>query len=141
MTQSFLVYMHRRIAEATTCPAWLEETFWWNGKKGREECSTPKDVMWCMNTSAYIREKGGRSYYKELWKWLRSADIEDVEAGRDCLCWVSDATWWDWAGGSRPFFWRWETDSMIFGNYINKARDGAPIHVDRDALPLFRIPQ
>ena len=30
---------------------------------------------------------------------------------------------------------------MIIGNYIKEARDGSPIHVKRDALPLFTIPQ
>jgi hypothetical protein len=31
----------------------------------------------------------------------------DREVGRDALQKVAQATWWDWTGGSTPFFWRW----------------------------------
>ena len=37
-----------------------------------------------------------------------SVDFErNREVGRDALEKVSQATWWDWTGGSTPFFWRW----------------------------------
>ena len=72
---------------------------------------------------------------------MHSADTEDVEAGRDCLTRACDATWWDWSGGSRPFFWRWGKDCMVTGDFRKEARDGATIHVDMKALPKHTIPQ
>jgi hypothetical protein len=31
----------------------------------------------------------------------------DREVGRDALYKAVQATWWEWPGGSTPFFWRW----------------------------------
>ena len=42
----------------------------------------------------------------------------DVEAGKNCLFYSSQCTWWEWKGGSRLFFWRWPS------YYKEKARDG-----------------
>jgi hypothetical protein len=46
---------------------------------------------------------------------------KDLEAGRDCIMYVTKCNWWEWLGGSRLFFWRWP---MEFRTY---ARDGIPI--------------
>ena len=40
------------------------------------------------------------------------------EAARDCIRRASQASWWSWDGGSRPFFWRWPED------YQEKVKDG-----------------
>jgi hypothetical protein len=36
-----------------------------------------------------------------------SAVPRDWEVGRDALYKAAQATWWEWPGGSTPFFWRW----------------------------------
>ena len=46
----------------------------------------------------------------------------------------SEATWWEWAGGSRPFHWRWPDF------YQGTIRDGLRVHfVDR--VPMCMVPQ
>jgi hypothetical protein len=42
--------------------------------------------------------------------WHQVADRDRI-AGLDCLRRVSKASFWDWAGGSRLFFWRWPEES------------------------------
>jgi hypothetical protein len=32
---------------------------------------------------------------------------QDVDIGRECVQQISDCSWWNWDGGSTPFFWRW----------------------------------
>ena len=141
LLRSFLRYLHREIAEATPCPAWLEETFWWNARKGGELGSPLKGVSWCKAKNAYVWTANGRRHYHDDWKWLMSADVLDVSAGRDCLTRACDASWWDWTGGSRPFFWRWNEDRLVINDYRKEARDGAKIHVDMDMLPVYTVPQ
>lgn len=54
-----------------------------------------------------------------IWKWTknglgdykrrfleRSKHNEDIVAARDCMVRVGACSWWDWKGGSRPFFLR-----------------------------------
>jgi hypothetical protein len=53
-----------------------------------------------------------RKVFKSLCQYLAetrgSADTTRCrEVGRDALCKAAQATWWDWTGGSTPFFWRW----------------------------------
>lgn len=52
--------------------------------------------------------------------WMNPNATRDIDVGRDCIQKASDATWWDWAQGSTPFFWRWPpaTQHLI--------RDGHP---------------
>ncbi len=42
------------------------------------------------------------------------------EGIRECLTRASQATWWSWSGGSRPFFWRWPSEFLV------ELRDGFP---------------
>jgi len=44
----------------------------------------------------------------------------DLEIGRDALCKAARATWWEWPGGSTPFFWRWPPYAL------EVVRDGHP---------------
>ena len=60
----FLVYLHQKIAEAVPCPDWLEETYWWNGRKAREQCSTPKGVIWSKETGSYTWTHNWLKQYK-----------------------------------------------------------------------------
>ena len=43
---------------------------------------------------------------------------KDVIAARDCIRRCADCTPWSWSGGSRPFFWRWDSE------WIEAQRDG-----------------
>ena len=42
-----------------------------------------------------------------------SVSKEDREAFSDCLRRTGDATHWSWPGGSRPFFWRWDSEWQL----------------------------
>jgi len=37
----------------------------------------------------------------------------DIEVGRDAVHKATQATWWEWAGGSTPFFWRWPPQARV----------------------------
>jgi hypothetical protein len=41
-------------------------------------------------------------------------------AGGKALFYASQATWWEWEGGSFPFFWRWPPE------FLWEIRDGMP---------------
>jgi hypothetical protein len=41
-------------------------------------------------------------------------------AAADCIERAANYSWWDWADGSRPFFWRWSVE------YHNQIRDEIP---------------
>ena len=48
----------------------------------------------------------------QQWAAIEAGGVENVNKAtklvlRDCLRRVSDATWWEWKGGSTLFFWRW----------------------------------
>lgn len=75
---------------------------------------------------AYMVRRHGRS-------WATS-EHPDVPAGRDCLRRVTGATFWDWAAGSRLFFWRWPLEVQEW------ARDGHPVYIQGE-LPSYRRPQ
>lgn len=47
--------------------------------------------------------------------------LADIDGGRECLGYATSASWWEWLGGSRLFFWRW-TDE-----FRRWARDGIPV--------------
>jgi len=75
-----------------------------------------------MNFRAYMRmEHGAR------WHLLLSSDRE---AGVDCLTRAAASTFWEWAGGSRLFFWRWPAPIRTW------ARDGHPVYVSGE-LPSY----
>jgi hypothetical protein len=44
----------------------------------------------------------------------------ELEVGRDAILKATQATWWDWTGGSIPFFWRWPPYARLV------VRDGHP---------------
>jgi hypothetical protein len=51
---------------------------------------------------------------------LKSEASKDWESGRDCVSHCSNASWWEWSGGSGPHFWRWNPC------YRKVIRDGVP---------------
>jgi hypothetical protein len=52
---------------------------------------------------------------KNYCTWLHGhprAGNQYVEIGRDCVQRISYCSWWNWDGGSTPFFWRCPSESM-----------------------------
>jgi hypothetical protein len=46
--------------------------------------------------------------------------VISIEAGCKAIQYALLATWWEWDGGSFPFFWRWDPE------FIREVRDGIP---------------
>jgi hypothetical protein len=83
-----------------------------------------------------------RFWQVSVWKSLQrhlatlppSEHSVDMEAGRDYLHRVGEATFWDRAGGSRLAFWRWPIPLR------NWARDGLAVYIHPDP-PAYRTCQ
>ena len=58
----------------------------------------------------------------------------DAAVAADCLGYTGNATWWEWRGGSKLFFWRWPSAIRIL------ARDGIRTWL-KGPLPSYRVPQ
>ena len=72
-----------------------------------------------------------RKVARSFWSWLTHQDSvgwwrsdternSTIEAGLKAIAYSAKASWWDWDGGSFPFFWRWEKE------FIREVRDGIP---------------
>jgi len=59
---------------------------------------------------------------------------KDLAAGWECLWRAASADWWEWKGGSRPFFWRWPEE------HGKAARYGYPLFI-QSPLPSYKRPQ
>lgn len=84
---------------------------------------------------------GRKKYVKWLHIYRRQGDtirklemIKNIAAGRDCIERAAGVTEWDWAKGSRLFFWRWGME------FCKEIRDGAKIYIKRQ-LPKCRDKQ
>ena len=64
----------------------------------------------------------------------RSNFTLDIDGGLDCLIYAVQATWWEWSGGSRPFFWRWSPEFRM------EARDGVAMYWVPGKLPNYKRP-
>lgn len=60
-----------------------------------------------------------RSYFK----WRKTVEVAGKDksilieadlAARDAITRAAEATWWEWTGGSRPFFWNWDVEVQGF---------------------------
>ncbi len=58
----------------------------------------------------------------------------DWLAGQECVERCSNTSWWEWDLGSRPLFWRWNTE------YQAIIRDGLPLWCT-STLPTSKTPQ
>ncbi len=58
----------------------------------------------------------------------------DLAAGRHCLHYCFNSTWWDWSSGSRPLFWRWPI------TYRVQIRDGIKLW-HKGPIAKWRRPQ
>ena len=83
----------------------------------------------------YVWSFYGRGDYKRWWESLRQKRHCDImESGREAIERATSATWWDWAGGSSLFFWRWPI------SHVRWAREGQP-HFTTASLPNYKKPQ
>ena len=66
------------------------------------------------------------------------SDVElrrDLESGLDGIRRAEQSSFWNWDGGSTPFFWRWQPE--VHGDM----RDGTKLYVDKSKLPAFKKAQ
>ena len=92
------------------------------------------------NSHSYVRWTGekfvwasrGRASYVRDMKVLLESPVTRKEwsPARECVFKATEADWWDWLKGSRPFFWRWPAHT------IRWARDGQP-HYQTQTFPKF----
>jgi hypothetical protein len=72
-----------------------------------------------------------RKVARDFWNWIKQCDKEawfesakerscSIQAGCKAINYAIDATWWEWDGGSYPFFWRWKKE------FVREMRDGIP---------------
>jgi hypothetical protein len=71
----------------------------------------------CLDTlRGWLLSRWRRLICQSLLKYLAeirdSAVPRDREVGRDALHKAAQATWWEWPGGSTPFFWRWPSYAL-----------------------------
>jgi hypothetical protein len=79
--------------------------------------------------------QGGRkAVYKQWWQELRRKHRKNIEGGRDCLRRSCKASFWEWLGGSRPYFWLWP------GKDLEMVRDGQP-HFMLGPIKPYTVPQ
>ena len=80
-----------------------------------------------------------RKVKRDFAEWLAKTDIKDPktlalvkERGMDAGRRADLASWWNWDGGSTPFFWRWPEiyrDEVLFGG---------PVRFDKEPVPWFQ---
>jgi hypothetical protein len=95
-------------------------------------------VVWEGSRYAWL-SRGGRTVGKKLYRgwwqsfWTNTAAAEKFP-GWDAVSRAAKSSWWDWDGGSAPFYWRWP------GSYRHIIRDGLPIWFTGDP-PKYKRPQ
>ena len=120
----------------------LRKSFWWDVarrvpvKLWRHQPLVRETVYWDHAERRYRWTKLGRTRYR---KWLKALIwhpnvAKDWEPARECFTKAANATWWEWAAGSRLFFWNWPPSFRTW------ARDGQDHYLTGD-LPKFTRPQ
>ena len=101
---------------------------WWKSTKAKFRFREgERTVVWDRSTGSYLWAVDDIKTYQRQWRMNIQVEPKDCEAMRDVCTRVGDATWWEWAGGSRIMFWKW--DDKRLGNYacVKEARDGVKI--------------
>jgi hypothetical protein len=75
----------------------------------------------------FWKQKIGRDFRRWVGKmdlagWWQNAEerMTMLRSGGKALFYALEATWWEWDGGSFPFFWNWPLE------FVRKVRDGMP---------------
>jgi hypothetical protein len=92
-------------------------------------CKTGTGVQYDPSANSFFWSDAGEAGYVRWWKSSERVKIPNVTVGRECLMRVAECTWWNWDGGSTPFFWQW----------LEEFR--SQIRFDFDKSPAFNIPQ
>lgn len=89
----------------------------WNDRLigGLSEPVASRDVLGAANVlRKYVLKFWKRSVISSFENWVESQEAqrtpvseETKAAGIECCKRASRSSWWNWDGGSRPFFWRW----------------------------------
>ena len=85
-------------------------------------------------TRRYTWQVGGLEAYTVWWKARMKASSWDLVPGIDAVARASNASWFEWEDGSRPFHWRWPEF------YQKVIRDGVEVHFI-SKKPSFKRPQ
>lgn len=78
------------------------------------------------------RGRKQRSWSAKRNKKTSESDSElekDLTVGVDAIRRATEASWWNWDGGSTMFFWRWASP------FQKKVRDGTPLFIYHHKLP------
>ena len=70
-----------------------------------------------------------RKVARDFWNWVQARDEKkwwrddserrrSVTSGKKAIHYADQASWWEWDGGSYPFFWRWDLE------FVREIRDG-----------------
>jgi hypothetical protein len=95
------------------------------GARSRKEVVGALDTLRDSFLLPFWKRKVGRDF--RLWvtemdkkgDWISESDrAKSLIAGGKALYYASQSSWWDWTGGSFPFFWRWSPE------YFREIRDG-----------------
>ena len=117
----------------------VTRTFWrwyynsvWVGKKPPDKAV----VCWSQKKSGYVWSMDGPMIYRKWWMGAREGKNwgSILESGKEAIERATNASWWEWLGGSSLFFWRWPC------SHYRWAREGQP-HFTTSELPRFRQPQ
>ena len=111
------------------------------GNKQVHAGSPSRWVSWNSRRSRFEWTSIGRACYLDQWHQDRVKAGDDMEAARDCIQRGTDASWWEWKGGSRPFFWRWTKERLGGEGYEREIRDGMEVLHDPAALPAYKRAQ
>ncbi len=79
------------------------------------ECTSGQMVRRIISTkdnevyTAFAWSNKGRAAYKAQWGFIRSTvdGLATIRASHDALRRSANASWFEWLGGSAPFFWNW----------------------------------
>jgi hypothetical protein len=96
----------------------------------------PKMAIW----GKYWSPFHGSYQWKYGWsaaqkrRYFHYWESQNSSAALDCITRSANATWWDWADGSHPFFWRWNPE------YAATVRDGLKLWY-KGTAPKHFVPQ
>ena len=140
--RSFLLWRRDTYKKLRPGLRWIRKLMWWKPTKAKFRFKqAERTVVWDVASGSYLWTGDGLQTYQKQWKTNIQVEPKDCEAMRDVCTRVGDATWWEWTGGSRIMFWKW--DEKRLGNYacVKEARDGVKIMMDRSKLPRNMVGQ
>jgi hypothetical protein len=82
-------------------------------------------VKWDEKSRTYRWSVQGKERYQSAHS--KEEEPEDNVAFLDCWERAEKATWWNWDGGSRIHFWRWNEEYLGHLACVKDARDGARV--------------